>query len=293
VSRRPVLLAAIAALLAMASLPIPAGAVSPTACRIRNVSGGGTYSTIADALAATAPGDTWRLRGRCYGQLSTPYSFTIRGERTARSGPPTIHGGGVGPVVIVNPGGTLDLVGVTVRGGAGFAGGLRTGGAFVYSGGTLRLTNATITDNSGEYAGGVQVQGALVVRGSSAITSNRATTAAGGAGGILGLGGTIAIGGTSRVAGNDGPVAGGIVSDTTLRLSGASRVSSNVSDATGGIDARGVLILTDDARVSGNSSRNPGGAGGVLVDDGPSVVGLTCGRGKRVAGNDPLNCIRY
>jgi len=92
---------------------------------------------------------------------------------------------------------------VTETSGAAAAG----GGVFIPPGGTLTMTNSSITVNRAEYGAGLYSYGAMTITGST-IADNRLTVAKGGGAGIYTVD-TLANITNSTIAGNFNLVAGG------------------------------------------------------------------------------------
>ena len=142
--------------------------------------------------------------------------------------------------------------------------GVGAGGIYIaewqgYSG-TLMLTNSTVSDNRGQYWGGGIYNGGTVTLTDSTVSGNSTTWIHAGGGGGIDNGGTLTLT-NSTVSGNSaayGSPGGGITNyDGTVTLVN-STVSGNSADYGGGIYNEGTLTLTN-STVSGNSADYGGG----------------------------------
>jgi peptidoglycan/xylan/chitin deacetylase (PgdA/CDA1 family) len=195
----------------------------PTACHVRDVDSGLISRSFQVAVRAAAPGDHLVLRGTCRGTSRVGKRLTVEAVQTKRSGTPTLAGMGHGPVLTVAPGTRLELVGLTIRGGAA----LRGGG--IANQGRLTLRNVIVRGNKATVGGGGVINtGQLTLRGTTAVRSNRS---AGRAAGILN-GGTLTMAGQSRVFNNTAAVVGGGIVNTghLIAVTCGGNVHSNAPD---------------------------------------------------------------
>ena len=248
-------------------------------------------NALVGADTITFPAGTYTLTG---GEFDITDDLTITG-----AGPATtfVDGGLLARVILISSV-TVDISGVTIQNGA--TGSL---GGGIFNGGTLELTNVTVSGNSALGGGGIANFGTMeltdvTVSGNSAgrfggggianfgtteltdVTVNGNLTTGGDGGGIYNSG-TMTL--TSvTVSGNSATgafAAGGGIANRgggTMTLTGGT-VSGNSATAGpdffggngGGIFNGGTMELTD-VTVSGNSASD--GGGGVLNDGGGSLT---------------------
>ena len=160
-------------------------------------------------------------------------------------------------------------------------------GGGVYNGGTLTVTNSTLSDNTASRGGGIYNDGTLTVTGST-ISENLSEHYGGG---IYNYG-TLTVTG-STISGNSASYAGdyifggGIYNYGTLTVTG-STISENLSEHYGGgiYNYRGTLTVTD-STISGNSvigKYNINGGGiynnnGTLTITNSTIFGNSAGGG--------------
>ena len=179
---------------------------------------------------------------------------------------------------------TASLSGITITGGGGANGG------GVYDGGSLSLTDCTISGNSASHLGGgivlynSQNPTSLTMIRCTVSGNSCAASASGGGGGILAQSNsshsqmslTIT---DSIITGNksNGIVGGiGVGANGALVMSG-STVSDNSAAAFGGIESNGTATITDSS-ITGNSSGGDAGGvynGGLLIMSGSTISGNT------------------
>jgi hypothetical protein len=224
-----------------------AGARPASAATLQVCPSGCSFTTIAGALAAAANGDTIGIAAGTYaGGFTVDKSVTLRGEGADQT---TITGGG--PVVAVADGVSATIESVTITGGntpgLGFGGG-------IFNGGTLTLTESTVSGNTAFVGGGITNVGTLTLT-------------------------------ESTVSGNIAFLGGGITNVGTLTLR-ESTVSGNTASVGGGIANGGTLTLTE-STVSGNTATAGLGFGGGILNSGGTVT-LT---ESTVSGNIPDDCV--
>ncbi|MGB3509222.1 MAG: DUF4347 domain-containing protein, partial [Microcoleaceae cyanobacterium] len=170
------------------------------------------------------------------GDLDISDTVTITAATTNGA---TVDAAGIDRVFEVSSNGNLSLENLVVTGGnVGYGGG---GGITLFNGGTLAISNSTITGNTATSGaaflggGGIHANNATVTVSNSTITGNTANYDGGG---VLIQYGTLAISNstiTGNTANDDG---GGIWADRTTVTVSNSTISSNTATADGG----GVLI---------------------------------------------------
>jgi len=176
----------------------------------------------------------------------------------------TVNGASAHQVFNISATGTGTLAGLTITGGvAPFGGGVNIGG-------TLTVTNSTISGNTATLDGaGILNTGMLTVI-SSTISGNTAVggTIAGNGGGIVNLGAlTVSdstISGNTATGGMFGSGAGGGINNFGALTIDNSTISGNTADVFGGgvVNSGGTLTLTN-STVSGNTAGSA--AGGIFA----------------------------
>jgi len=246
------LLGLAAGLVVMNTVPAQAATleVCPSGC---------PYSTIQQALAAAANGDTISVAPGTY-----PGGFTIGKNVTvvgSGAGQTTVRGtGGVGVGITVASGVTVAIEALTVDA----AGAVRARDA-VYNYGTLTIQDATITGSNGNAA--LLSSGALTLDHST-VSGNNTTGVRNTVNPTVPITpGTVSIYG-STISGNAGNA--GIVNGEfdTMTIAG-SMITGNAGQTAGGIDNSGALSI----RASAISGNNAGGiANGVNGTKGPTAT---------------------
>ena len=179
-------------------------------------------------------------------QINAGINVAISGV-TITSGSPDSSGGG-----IRNDGGTLTITNTTISGNSAIFGG---GGIYNTFGSTLSLTSSTIIGNSATQNGGGidNPAGSTLNITDSTISNNTAVRG----GGIYNRGtGTLT---NTTVSGNTAESSGGgIYNSGTLTLTN-STVSGNTAFLGGGIYDFGILTLTNSTVMGNSASANAGG----------------------------------
>lgn len=261
---RRVARALLLATLALASAgAIPARAASTL--HVTTCSGNaGTAGSLPAQVAAAASGDTIVFDLNCppaapitlAASLTPAVNLTIdgTGRTVAIDGGCTIASevctGGV-TVVTVSSGRTVNLTALTIQNGLG---GIRN------NGGTLTVTNSTVSGNAGGNGGGIfAAGGSTVTLTGSTITGNTANTSFGG--GIRTTNTALTITG-GAITGNRAGNGGGIYTDGisgTLTMTRAT-VSGNTAAATaGGIGINNATASVTESTISGNTATSGGG----------------------------------
>ena len=224
---------------------------------------------------------------------STANPTTIR-NNTGRGAAADNGGGGV----YVEAGGRATISGATITGNAatGTAG---SGGGILVKAGTTPATAAsatisgtTVSGNTANRAGaGIENAGGTVTLTNVTVTGNvipAATAAPGNGGGLHSGGGTVTVNG-STFSGNEATEGGGLWSNATLTIqpdtlqtnaSRLARITGNVGrgaaadNGGGGVYAEtGAVVTIRQALIDGNSATGAAGSGGgVLVADSSSVT---------------------
>ena len=207
------LTAIVAAMLAVA-IASPSYAATLTVC-----ASGCTDTTIAAAIATASPGDTISIQDAVHTEtnITVDRNLTIQGQGAAST---AIDGGGNGPIFTVNGGVTATIWDMTIRNGSGFLGG------GIFNGGTVTLSNSTLSGNSASFYGG----GIFNVFGTATISNSTLSgnSASFFGGGILNEGAaTIS---NSSLSGNSASSIGGGIANFV----GATVKNSIVGNSSGG-----------------------------------------------------------
>jgi predicted outer membrane repeat protein len=164
----------------------------------------------------------------------------------------TVSGFGKYQVLAVDVGATLNLNKLTIADGSTS----EVGGGILNFGGTLTVTNSTLSHNSADYGGGIENYGGALTVASSTFSDNSAE----GGGGILNYGGALTVT-NSTFSDNSGAYSGGIDNEESGTLTVTNTTfSGNYADGGGGIfnDESSTLTVTN-STFSGNSAADNGG----------------------------------
>ncbi len=289
------LIASLLAALLLGTLPVPAAhaatfVVTKTAdtadgtcdadCSLREAIIAANAAAGDDTITVPAGTYTLTIAGTdenvaATGDLDLTSNITING---AGAGSTIIDGGALDRVFHVTGDDTVNISGVTVRNGsvAGGGGGLRN------DGGTLTITNSTVSGNSatgGNHGGGLRNQSGAVTISNSTFSGNSATT---GGGLFNGLGYTVTISnstfsGNSATSGNGG----GINNQGTVTISNSTFSDNSASASGGGINNNGTATLKNTIVANSTTGGNCSGTitnGGNNIDDGTTCAwGSTSG----------------
>jgi len=211
------------------------------------------------------------------GDLDITDDLTISGADQTTT---IIDGGALDRVLHIHSGKTVEVTNVTVRNGdVPVIDPSDCGGGIYNDGGTLSLTNSTITGNLAPWGGGINNGGALTLTNST-VSNNTAQDGAGisnggaltltnstvsnntgsrNGGGIENVGGTVTLT-NSTVSGNSAKDGGGIINSGTLTITGSIVTGNTASRLAGGIVSDpGTLTLTDSTVSSNTASSDAGG----------------------------------
>ena len=263
-----------------------AAGASPSACQVKNVSRGGTYSSLAVAVNKARNGNRLTVRGTCVGKTTiTNKKLRVTGVWTKASGTPTLRGNGKGPVLYI--GGDYADVTVrklTIRGNSSQSLGYNGGGLFNVLARTT-LENVTIKDfKTRKYGGGIALEeGVVRLTGTTSVFRNQADYG----GGVYNNSGTVIVSGSSSVRNNTARGGGGIVTEgglarLWLKWNGSVRNNRALSGAGGGLSAGyGGATLMGHASVTGNTAAAAAGgidsAGTLTLAGYSAVTGNTAG----------------
>src|SRR5208282_4295260 len=222
--------------------------------------------------------------------LASPATITLASTLTINtsltiSGPGAsnlaISGNNAVQVFSIGGGITVNISGVTIENGS-FGG--YPYGSGIANGGTLTLTNSTVSGNSASnYVGGIYNYGTLTLTNST-VSGNSASYE----GGIFNQG-TLTLT-NSTVSGNSASYEGGIFNDGTLTLSN-STVSGNSASYEGGISNYGTLTAKNSIVANNSGGNCIGGTitsqGHNLSDDASCAFAGTGDLNSTAAGLDP------
>jgi hypothetical protein len=201
---------------------------------------------------------------------------TVSGGRSS-----SVNGGGV-----ANYGGTLTLTNSTISGNSarGFSG---SDGGGVWNSGTVTMTSSTITGNSIHYSsgGGVWNSGTFTLTNSTISGNYGGGSSGGGNGGGVwnDYGGTLTLT-NSTIADNSVGIDGyngGVSNFGTLTVLNSTIAGNGAHCGTGGVSNAGIFTLTN-STISGNSRGGCGNSGGVWNDYGGTLTVTN----STVAGNE-------
>ena len=224
-------------------------------------SNGGDETIVFDKTVFKTP-QTITLAGTQLELTDTIGTETIVGPKKGV----TVSGGGKSRVFQVDSGVTASISGMTIAGGktAGGGGGLHN------DGGTLTLTNCTVSDSSSVQGGGLYSLNGTTTLTDCTVSGNSSTDSARftGGGGVVTDGGTTTLIGctvcsNSAIHENGGGV---ICVGGTRTLATSTNSCNSCQHGAGGLSAiSGTTTLTD-CTVSGNSVGVNGFAGGLGFD---------------------------
>ena len=291
------LIAALMFLICLAAVE-SANAATYTVTTTANTGAGSLRAAISSANAtaeadtiefAIAAGDAGCMAGVCTITL-TSGNLAITSATTAGTLLITnstgasnllISGNNTSRVFSVNSGANLTINGVTITKGNG-AGGIGNGsggGIFNDAGGTLTLTNSTVSGNTASASGGgIAAFGGTMTLTNSTVSGNTATDSAGG--GIYAYGATSTLT-NSTVSGNTAINGGGInnTNSATLTLIN-STISGNMASNNGGgiFNVGGATSTLTNSTVSGNTAFREGG--GIGNTDALNLTSVTVTQNK-------------
>jgi hypothetical protein len=300
--KKPIVAAILLATVAV-FVPAESHGAKPS-CVINTRGAGGRFATLQEAVDEASPGATITVKGTCVGTTAITKNLAIVGEAAGGYGPPTLDGGGDGPVMALSPPPnpfslcgearpTVMLRNLTITNGLSadnpFPGDV---GGGILACGALTLDRVTLSGNSAWQGGGIVLAGTLIATDST-ISDNHAD--GGDPGGLLGEGGggifiwarsTATLINTSISGNTTNGFGGGIYQDiqTQVTLGGTTNVSGNTAPTGGGVwmDLGGMISCLDASTVTDNT------AGGIVLD--PIFNTHTgCVAGANVAGNTPYD----
>jgi CSLREA domain-containing protein len=285
-------------------------------CSLREAIQAANTDTAVDACSAGSGADTINVPVGTYnltlGQLVIQDSVTISGAGAAAT---VIDAGGASRVVNVSTGGapgTVAFSGITLQNGTGTGGAgissisdnitlnvsdsivTNNSGSAIYNGGTLNLTNSTVSDNTTTgFNDGAGILNACcsstATLTDSTVTGNDAPSGRGG--GIYNQASLTLV--DTDVTGNTAASGGGIwnpAGGTTVSITGGS-VSGNTSVGTaGGIFNQNGVLTVDGATISDNETSGNGGgiqnegAGSATITN-STISGNSAGSGGGIFGH--------
>jgi hypothetical protein len=249
----------------------------PSTFTVLNLNDSGPDSLRAAIMAANAnhgpdviqfaPGLTGTIT--LASELSITDDLTINGPGANQL---RVSGNHQSQVFTVASGDTVSIAGLTIQDGNG-----ANGGGIYNLGGTLTVTNSTLSDNSVVSSGGAiyNLGGTLTVSNST-LTGNSAVSFGGG----IFNDGTVTVT-NSTLAGNSTAKGGGIYNHAGPLSVFNSTLSGNSATFGGGIFADGGTLTVSNSTLSGNTAVSSGG--GILNTSGATVSNST------LTGNSAIN----
>jgi len=219
---------------------------------VSNINDSGMGS-LRDTILNASPGDTIAFASGATGTINLISNYLLISENLDIEGPGTdsltISGNDANEVFNVSSGVTATIAGLTI------ADGISIGGGGIYNGGTLTVTNSTLSGNSAVFdGGGIYNDGTLTVTNST-LSGNSAPSGDGG--GIINHG-TLTVT-NSTLSGNSATSGGGVYNDGTAIIANtiiAKNTAPTGPDVGGPVTSEGYNLI-------GNSS---GGNGFVAAD---------------------------
>ena len=154
--------------------------------------------------------------------------------------------------------GQLTLKRLTLRGGGylPFLFPRLSGGGLFNRGGTVTITDSTLTNNVASFGGALYNDGGTVTLTHSILSGNKATPFSGG-GGLFNDRGTVTLTRSTLANNLSATSVGGILNSGTVTITDSAIVSNRGYEGPGGIDNAGILTITN-STLSGNSGRTVG-----------------------------------
>jgi hypothetical protein len=250
------LLLVLALVLGLVVVAPPAARAAGSNCTV-NGAGGADYTTIQAAVDDTGCTTISVAAGTYQEHVAIGRDVTISGAGASST---TIDGTHSGTVFTITSG-TVTLQYLTIANGSG-----DTSGGIYNSGGSVTVSNSTVSGNSASFGGGIRNHAILTVSNST-ISGNSVGSFRGG--GLFNEG-TLTVS-NSTVSGNSATLGGGIFNHVGSVTVGNSTVSGNSADTGngGGIfnNAHGTLTVNN-STLAGNSASFGGG----LLNNGGSLT---------------------
>jgi uncharacterized protein YjdB len=263
-------------LLAASLMPaLPAQVARAASLDVTNCGPSGSGSLAqAVADANTSSGETivfdLDCQGSAVGTSTTPGKIVPSGPLTlnqsmtvdATGHAIVVDGDNAQSVFVVNSGVTVTLKGLTIQHGSAV-----NGGGVDNEGGTLTVTNSTLSGNAATNSGGGirSLGGALTVT-TSTLSGNTTT----GSGGGIDAFGTLTVT-DSILSGNAATGGGGGIEGSGTLAVTNSTLSGNTTRDGGGINIFGGTVMVTNSTLSGNTANN-GGGGGIFNSNGMLTV---------------------
>ena len=236
--------------------PAAARAAGPN-CTV-NGAGGADYITIQAAVSDTGCATITVAAGTYQEHVAIGRDVSISGAGASST---TVDGTHSGTVFTIT-GGTVTLQYLTIANGSG-----DTSGGIFNSGGSVTVSNSTVSGNAASFGGGIRNHAILTVSNST-ISGNSVGSFRGG--GLFNQG-TLTVS-NSTVSGNSAALGGGIYNSGTLTVSN-STVSGNSASSGGGTFNNGGTLAMNNSTLAGNSAFLSGG--GILNNGSSLTVGNT------------------
>jgi hypothetical protein len=237
--------------------------------------------SLRAAIASASDGDAinFDLQYPATITVASPLTFgpsvTIAGPGASNL---AIDGGNSVVDLIVNAGATVAVSGLTIQHGSSLLGG------GIFNGGTLTLTDVTVSNNTQ----GTQLGGGIFNSGTLTLSSS--TVSANSAGfGVIGVSGSSGESGFGGGIYNYGASGGGTLTLTNSTVSGNSVIQALSGSASGGgiYNDLGQVTLTNSTVTSNTAAPNTGasGLGGGIYNNGTEGVGTLTLTNSTISGN--------
>jgi hypothetical protein len=257
---------------------------------------GCAYTTIVDAIAAAAGGDSISITDAVHSEskIVINQNLTIEGQGASAT---AVDGGGSGTIFTIDSGVTVTIQNLTIQHGSAWF-----GGGILNEGGTVTLSNTIIAGNQVfDYGAGIFNAGGTVALNNSIISGNSAFILGGG---IFSENGTVTIS-NSTISGNSAfSFGGGVFNESgTVTVVGSTLSGNSADNFGGGIFNSDTASLTN-STLSGNSSGYGGGifnsgtletssstlSGNSATFDGGGVYGAATVKNSIIGGNSGGDC---
>jgi len=274
------------------SLAAPAGAATFNVINANDSGAGSLRQALTDAAGIAGPNTVVVQAGLGTIVLDSEISWSSSAAVTITGNGATVNLNGQPRGLVDAAGKGVTVDGLTLTGGSGTA--PHDAGAIVSEGGTMTVSNCTISNNhltatAGDVAGGLLSEGGAVSITGCTITGNTATGVNDAAGGVVSEGGAVIVA-SSTISHNTGTTSGGDAGGGVLSEGGpvtgrtphidcnSATTSGDGSDAGGGIASEGGNVTTNDGSIVGNTASATGGGtatGSVLIKGATASLGNT------------------
>jgi uncharacterized repeat protein (TIGR01451 family) len=249
----------------------------------------GTYSTIAEAIAAAISGDTIMLEdGATFDEhglvINKNLNFNVFNDGTA-----TIDGQNLATIFIIDNGVTVNLQNLIIKNGLG------TNGGGIYNNGTLTVTNCTFTGNNAQNGGAIYNDATINVTNTTTVVGETIPIN----GGTLNVINSIFTG--NSATGNGGAIYnGGLINITSSTLTSntatynggkatitGSTFQGNTAQNGGAIYNDATITITDLSTVTGSTVTHNGGT--LTINNSSLIDNIATGNGGAIYNGGVIN----